>query len=189
MSTPGISARCAAHPARPAVDSCPLCTRPRCGADQAAAPGGGCAVCLGGGVGAAAAVASRRHLLPSQPELLVRAMLAANAAAVAWGYVTAEYVGADLFKYLSPAVLGILCGGAATAAAGTPGPGVLGTRVRLLSVVYAVLGSALGFLLEGTYEVLSTSVDVLVPYAIAVAAAWLWTAPPRRSKPPKRPVT
>jgi hypothetical protein len=104
---------------------------------------------------------------------------------VAWGYVTAEYVGSELFQYLSPAILGVLCGGAATAAAGTPRRGPLSNHVRLVSVLYSVLGAALGFLLEGTYDVLSTRSTVLVPYAIAAAAAWLWTAPPRRAKVPR----
>jgi len=113
---------------------------------------------------------------------LVRAALAANGAAVGWGYVTSEYVGADLFKYLSPAVLGVLCGGASTAAARNPGRGVLSNRVRLVAAVYALLGTALGFLLEGTYQPLSLSTEVLLPYAITVAAAWLWTAPPRRPR-------
>ncbi len=174
-------ARCAAHPGRPAVDVCPVCSRPRCGADRVSAPGGGCAVCLG-----EAGARRRRYPPATGPEILVRATLAAQAAAVSWGYVTAEYVGAGVFRYLSPAVLGILCGGAATAAAGTPRTGVLTTRVRQLAVVYAVLGAALGFVLEGTYRVLAGSLDVLVPYAIAGAAAWLWTAPPRAA-PAGRP--
>lgn len=110
----------------------------------------------------------------------MRATLAASAAATAWGYVTSEYVGAGLFAYLSPLVLGILCGGAATAAAGSPSPGVLSNRVRLVAVLYAVLGAALGFVLEGTYGVLSVHHDVLVPYVIAGTSAWLWTAPPHR---------
>lgn len=115
-------------------------------------------------------------------ELLVRAALAAFAAAIGWGYVTAEYVGADVFQYLSPAVLGILCGGAATAAAGTPGRGVLSSRIRVVASAFSVLGSALGFVLEGTYAATSTQLDVLLPYAIAAAAAWLWTAPPGRKR-------
>lgn len=114
------------------------------------------------------------------PELLLRGLLAANAVAVAWAYVTSEYVGADVFKYLSPGVLGILCGGAATAAAGSPRRGQLGTLVRSGSVLFAVLGSALGFVLEGTYSATSTHVDVLLAYLIAAAAAWLFTAPPRQ---------
>lgn len=176
---PAMADRCAAHPGRPAVDSCPVCSRRRCGADRSAAPGGGCAVCHGQS-GRTKGTAVRRAA--PDPELLVRASLAAYAAAIAWGYVTAEYVGADLFQYLSPAVLGILCGGAATAAAGTPGPGVLCSRVRWLAAGYAVLGSALGFVLEGTFSALDVRLDVLIPYAIAAAAAWLWTAPPRRPK-------
>ena len=99
---------------------------------------------------------------------------------MAWGYVTAEYVGAEIFQYLSPAVLGLLCGGAATAAARHPAAGELASRVRWLVVVYAVLGTALGFVLEGTYAPLSLSPDVLLPYVLAGGAAWLWAAPPRR---------
>ena len=160
------------------MDSCPVCGRPRCGADRAAAPpGGGCAICLGGRK--ARALASRTHPPAGRLELLVRGILAANGAAVAWGYVTAEYVGAELFQYLSPAVLGFLCGGAATAAARHPRGGILGARIRQVAVLYAVLGSGLGFVLEGTYDPVSGSPDVLIPYVIAAAAAWLWTAPPR----------
>lgn len=113
----------------------------------------------------------------------MRATLAANGAAIAWGYVTAEYVGADYFEYLSPAVLGVLCGGAATAAAGSPRAGVLLHRIRLVCVLYALLGTAFGFVLEGTYGALSTSSHVLVPYAIAAGAAWLWTTAPRQPSP------
>ena len=165
-------ARCAAHPSRPAVDDCPDCGRPRCDADRAA--GDGCAVCRG-------RTTQSTPVLPD-PERLVRAALAAYAAAIAGGYVTAEYVGADLFKYLSPAFLGVICGFAATAAARNPGPGALSTRIRWLTVVFGVLGTAWGFVLEGTYGALSTSLDVLVPYLLAGAAGWLWTAPPRKPK-------
>ena len=112
----------------------------------------------------------------------MRAALAATATAVGWGYVTAEYVGAEVLQYLSPAVLGVLCAAAATAAAGSPGVGRLAVLVRWLAVLYAVLGTALGFVLDGSYPALSGSPHVLLPYAIAAAAAWLWTARPR----PKR---
>lgn len=172
-------ARCAAHPARPAVDACPVCDRLRCGADRGLAPGGGCTVCLGG------SSTARRYPVAGEQELLIRAVVVANVLAVAGGYVNAEYVGAPIFQYLAPAVLGVLCGGGATAAAATPRTGTLSTRVRAVSTVYAVLGSALGFVLEGTYAAISTSFDVLLPYAIAAAAAWFWTAPPK----PKRVVT
>jgi hypothetical protein len=176
---PSPAARCAAHPSRPAVDSCPRCERPRCDADRALGPGGGCVVCRGADP---APTPARSGRVARNRELLVRAALAADAAAVAWGYVTAEYVGADVFQYLSPAVLGVLCGGAATTAAGSPGPGVLSNRIRLVAVLFALLGTALGFVLEGTYRALTASTDVLVPYAIAAGAAWLWTTPPRRRK-------
>ena len=172
MSTPAGSSRCAAHPGRPAVDLCPLCARPRCGADVL---DGSCAVCGGG------PVADPRPEAGSL-ELLVRAALAANVAGVAGGYVTAEYVGTDLFTYLSPAVLGALCGGAAQAAARHPGRSPIGSRVRVVAAGYAVLGVALGFLLEGTYAPVSLEVDVLVAYVIAAGAAWLWTAPPRAGR-------
>src|ERR1700761_2912200 len=42
VSAPAVP-RCAAHPARLAVDRCPRCARPRCAAD--ADRGGGCAIC------------------------------------------------------------------------------------------------------------------------------------------------
>ena len=169
--------RCAAHPGRPAVDRCPVCERARCDADRASAPGGGCAVCTGGDKPTTLDPVRRTA---RNRELLVRAALAANGAAIIWGYVTAEYVGAELFAYLSPAVLGVLCGGAATAASGNPGAGALSNRIRLVCMVYALLGTAFGFVLEGTYGALSASTDVLVPYAIAVAAAALWTTPPKK---------
>lgn len=164
------SARCAAHPSRPAVDACPVCDRPRCAADRTAYEG--CVVCHEEDV---SGVRSASQDL----ERLVRAALAAYGAAVAWGYVTSEYVGAEVFQYLSPAVLGVLAGGAATAAAGHPGPGVLSNRIRWVVGLCALLGTALGFVLEGTYGALSSSLDVLVPYVIAVAAGWLWAAPPK----------
>ena len=96
------------------------------------------------------------------------------------GYVVAEYVQADLFEWLAPAVLGVLTGLAATSASNNPRDLFLARRVRLVSGIYALLGTAYGFVLEGTFGVLSTSTDVLVPYGIAIAAAWAWTTPPKR---------
>lgn len=178
---PSPSDRCAAHPGRPAVDACPVCRRPRCGADRAdASLDGGCTVCRA--VGARREQARARRAADNQ-ERLVRAALAANAAAVLMGYVVAQYVQAELFEYLAPMVLGLLCGFAATTAAGNPGPGALAARVRLVCAVYALLGTAFGFVLEGTFGVLSSSSDVLLPYLVAVGAAWLWTTPPKRKAP------
>ena len=144
MSTPAGSSRCAAHPGRPAVDLCPLCARPRCGADVL---GGSCAVCGGG------------PATDPRPT--------------------------ELFTYLSPAVLRALCGGAAQAAARHPGRSPIGSRVRVVAVGYAVIGMALGFLLEGTYAPVSLKLDVLVAYVIAAGAAWLWTAPGRSVAAPE----
>lgn len=161
--------RCVAHPSRPSVGRCPVCARPRCGAD---ARGPGCAVCHGG-----PSVVTRRP--PPEGELVVRAALAAYGMAMLAGVVLQEYPGAPWFKYLAPAVGGVACGLVATAAAGEPRGSVL-QRVRLVAVVYAVLATALGFVLDGTYGVLDAKADVLLPYVCAAGACWLWTAPPRR---------
>jgi hypothetical protein len=173
-------ARCAAHPARPAVDTCPVCGRERCGADRALAPGGGCTLCGG------RTAPLRAYPAAGPTELLVRAAAVAAVLAVAGGYVNQEYVGSPIFQYLAPAVLGVLVGGGATAAAGSPRAGALLQRVRWVATLYALLGSALGILLEGTYDVLSGKTDVLLTYLISMSAAWFWTAPPRsraNSKP------
>ena len=161
------------------MDTCRVCGRPRCDADVAAWPGG-CAVCQG----TPRVRPSRERRRAENRELLLRATLAANAASLAMGYVVAEYVQADLFEWLAPAVLGVLTGLAATSASNNPRDGVLARRVRLVSGIYALLGTAYGFVLEGTFGVLSTSTDVLVPYLIAIAAAWAWTTPPKRKKAP-----
>lgn len=162
-------ARCVAHPSRPAVDRCPTCDRPRCGAD---AGGPRCPVCHG-----LAAVPTTPP--PTGRERVVRGALGAYALALGGGLITAQYVGTPLFQYLAPAVVGIACGAAATAAAGEPRGPVL-QRVRVVAIVHAVLAVALGFRLEGTYDVLDLHVEVLVPYLVAAVACWLWTAPPKR---------
>ena len=163
--------RCVAHPSRPAVDLCPVCDRPRCGAD---AKGPGCAVC-----GGKTAVVRRPA---SAPELLVRAALACHAVALVTGVVLQEYPGAPVFQYLAPAVGGAAVGAAATAAAGEP-RGPLLARVRVLAVVYSVLATAFGFVLDDTYGVLDAKTEVLLPYLAAAAAAWLWTRPPKPRAP------
>ncbi len=116
---------------------------------------------------------------------LLKATLAANAVAIAMGYVVAEYVQAELFAYLAPLVLGLLTGFAATSAAGNP-RGALARRVRAVCVVYSVLGTAFGFVLEGTYGALAASTDVLVPYLLAGGAAAAWTTPPKARGTKKR---
>jgi len=169
--TPPVAPRCAAHPARPAVDSCPRCRRPRCGADAA---GPGCLLC-------AASLLPTKGRPAAALELLVRASLAAHAAAFVAGLVNSEYIGSDYFSYVAPAIAGIATGAAATAAA--PSRHVL-RFVRIVAVAYGVLAVAIGLAVEGTYDPVEVvELEVLVPYALAGAAAWLWTAPPRRKRP------
>lgn len=160
--------RCVAHPSRPAVDHCPVCARPRCGADAA---GRGCGVC-----GGKAQDSARRPA--STLELLVRASLAAHVAALLAGVVLAEYPGSPFFQYAAPAVGGAAVSAAATAAAGEP-RGAVRQRVRVVAAVYAVLATAFGFVLDGTYGVLDVDRAVLGPYVVAGVAAWLWTRPPQ----------
>jgi hypothetical protein len=167
--SPDDELRCIAHPGRPAVDRCPVCDRPRCGAD---AGGAGCAVCRGAGTAGRAGSGS-------DLERVVRGALGATVVAVPSAWVLSEYVGSPTFQYLAPVVVGVACASAAVAAAGDPRVPALRTRVRVVATLYAVLATALGFVLDGTYGVLTASTDVLVPYVAAAGGAWLWSAPPR----------
>lgn len=166
--------RCAVHPSRPAVDRCPVCERPRCGAD-AAAPGPGCPACSAPGPERSAGAPP-----PSDLERLVRAALAGLAVALLGGLIASEYVGAAVFDYLGPIAVGVVVGAAATKAAGGGGRGPTGLLVRVLAAVLSVFSVALGFVLEESQHPLSARPAVLLPYAAAVAGAVLWTIPPRR---------
>ena len=159
------------HPARPAVDRCPVCDRPRCGAD---AIGAGCQAC--GGV---PAVSVPRTPPATDVERLVRAALAAFGAALLGGVVASEYVGATVFSFVFPFVVGVLSGWAATSAARTDGRDLLGRRVRAVGALYGVLGVGFGFVLEKSQDPASFDWQVLLPYVCAVAGAVLWTTPPR----------
>ena len=172
----GPRLRCAVHPSRPAVDECPVCGRPRCGADVAAVATG----CLGCASEVAEPVATVRP--PGDLERLVRATLAAYAVALLGGPVGSEYVGATVFEYLGPFVVGMICGGAATRAAHTDGRGEIGRAVRGIAAAVALLGVAFSFVLEKSQDVLSLSPDVVLPYLAAVAGALLWTLPPRAAR-------
>lgn len=180
MSTPASSdplapgTRCGVHPVRRAVDRCPVCARPRCAAD---AVGPGCPSC-GGSLAAGPAVAP----VPER-ERLVRGALAAQGAAVLGGVVAAEYVEAPLFSYLTPFVVGVLTAAAAQSAAGGSRTGAFAMRVRLLAVVYALLGVALGFVLEKSTGILER--ETLLPYAAAVVGVVLWTLPPKARTAPE----
>lgn len=160
--------RCAVHPMRPGVDTCPICGRPRCGTDAAQAPGGGCLACRG---------TTRDPSVVSPVERLVRAALGATPVALLGGLVAAQYVGAELFAYLTPAVVGVLCGAAAQAAAGGARHGRVALGVRALACLYAVLGVAVGFVLEQSVDPFESG--TLLPYACALAGAVLWTMPPK----------
>lgn len=161
-------ARCAAHPVRRAVDLCPVCERPRCAADATA---DGCPACGGAPV----TVPARRA--PTPLERLVRAGLAAHAVALVGGVVASQYVGAQLFAYLTPLVVGVLVAAAAQSASGGPRSGPAALQVRGVAVTYALLAVALGFVLEESAGVVA--VDALLPYAAAVAGVVLWTLPPK----------
>lgn len=176
--------RCAVHPVRPAVDRCPVCTRARCAADAARHAEAGCDAC-GGRRG--------RHApaVPAPPvlERLVRGALGATGAALLGGVVAAQYVGAELFGYLAPFVVGVLTAAAAQSAAGGVRTGPVASRLRVVAAVYAVLGVGLGFALERSEDALAGG--TLVPYACALAGVVLWTLPPKaaapRSAPPEEP--
>lgn len=160
-------ARCAVHPVRRAVDLCPTCARPRCAAD---ASGPDCPAC---------GSAPPAVVVPVPPlERLVRSALAASGAALLGGAVAAQYVGAELFAYLTPFVVGVLVAGAAQAAGGGPRTGPPAQRVRAVAAAYAVLGVALGFVLERSEGVFA--VRSLLPYVAAVVGVVVWTLPPKR---------
>ena len=168
----GPDARCAVHPARPALDGCPVCGRPRCAAD-AQQGAGGCRAC--------SPVPAGPRRRPAGPaERLVRGALAAFGTCLLGGLVAAQYVDAELFAYLTPFVVGVLCGAAAQAAAGGPRRGPTALRVRAVAALLAVLGVGLGLLLEGSHRPLSGA--AVVPALLALAGAVLWTAPPRRAR-------
>lgn len=165
----GLAARCAVHPGRPALDSCPVCERPRCAADAGEATTG-CRACT-------RAEPSIRVRPPDPTERLVRGTLAALGAAVLGGVVAAQYVGAELFAYLTPFVVGVLTGAAAQSASTSPRTGPEAMRVRGVAGIYALLGVALGFALEKSADAFDAS--TLLPYAAAVVGVVLWTLPPK----------
>jgi hypothetical protein len=115
---------------------------------------------------------------PAAPlERLVRGTLAAFGAALLGGVVAAQYVGAELFAYLTPFVVGVVCGASAQGAAGGARRGRTAVQVRVAAAACAVLGVGLGLLLERSTAPLSAL--AVVPAALALAGALLWTAPPR----------
>lgn len=132
------------------------------------------------GTEAAAGDAPSPGLVPDL-ERYVRAALASTAVALLGGVVAAQYVGSAVLAYLTPFVLGVLTGAAAQAAAGGARTGPAAGRIRVLAGVYAVLGVALGFVLERSEGVLATA--ALLPYLAAVGGVVLWTQPVRPRGP------
>lgn len=123
--------------------------------------------------------------LPPDGERLVRAALAANAAALVGGAVASQYVEAPYFAYLAPLLVGLLVAAAATRAARTDGSGPVGARVRSVAIAYALLACALGFLTQpGTPSPFDELGGKILPYLCAVAGAVLWCLPPRRAAAP-----
>lgn len=162
--------RCAVHPSRRASDACPVCARPRCGADAATYAGRGCAAC------ATVPAPPRR---PPVGERLLRGALASLGVAFAGGWVAAQYVDTQWFALIAPALVGLTCAGAGAAAAGPP-------RVRaglVLAALAGVLGTALSDrLVPGGQNLFLPASHRLPPYLAAVIGALAWPVlfPPAR---------
>ena len=107
----------------------------------------------------------------------MRAALGASGVAYAGAPVWAQYVGAGVMGLLVPVVLGVLTGAAGASAARSDGRGRAGAAVRAAAVVWALLGTGLGLLLEGSRDPLSTA--ALLPAGLAALGAVLWTQPVR----------
>ena len=159
--------RCAAHPARPAVDDCPVCGRPRCGTDAARSTGGGCLVC--GGVAQHAPAAPTTT---GQVARVIAGSLAAVLLAELLAPVVSEYVGSKGFAEITPFLLGLACAAAAAIAARTHGKGRIDIVVRAIGGVAAVLGTAFAFrLVPGGQSPFHPAGTVLPPYGCAIAGA------------------
>jgi hypothetical protein len=164
----GAALRCAVHPGLPAYDTCPVCERPRCVADAAAAPGGGCLACEG------------RRGRGGPPAMDLRALVGAawlaGLVAPLAGLVASEYVGAGVVGWVVPGFVGIVISMAAEAGARKH----RGRSLRYLAIGYSVLAVAIGLADDRAAGSPFTPVGrVLALYAIAAAGSWLWTAPPR----------
>jgi hypothetical protein len=162
-----VDVRCAAHPARPAVDECPVCGRPRCGADAQAAPGGGCLQCGGQPASGPTPPSFQRDLAR-----LIAGTLAAVFLAELLAPVVSEYVGAKGFAEITPFLLGLACAAGAATAARTHGKGGIDIVVRAIGAVAAILGTAFAFrLVPGSLSPFHPAGTVLPPYGCAVLGA------------------
>ena len=161
--TTATASRCAAHPARRAVDGCPVCGRERCGADAAGYGETGCPSC---------ASSSPAAPLPGLVELVVRAGLAGLAVAFVGGWIGTQYVRNRGFSLIAPALVGIAIAWTVAAVSSHQ-------RRRLtsaLAAVAAVLSAALAFRIyaAGGLSPLHPAGRVLPPYAAAIAGVLVW---------------
>lgn len=167
---PAASARCAVHPSRPAVDVCPVCERPRCGADASEALGGGCRACRG----SAATDTDAGHVLRRPVERIIAGSLAAFVLSLIGAVIASEYVGSQGFAEIVPFLVGLACASGAAVAARTDGKGRLDLAVRVIGALAAVLATAFSFrLVPGGQSPFTPLDDVGLPYLAAIAGAAL----------------
>lgn len=166
---PRVVPRCAAHPARPAADDCPVCGRARCGSDAASFGTAGCAACF--------RQPRTRQVTPG--ELVVRASAAALATAYVGGWIAAQYVDTQYFAVLAPGLVALACGWAASAATG----GSRGARTSAVAVAAGLLATGLSDrLVPGGQNLFLPPGHRLPPYIAAVVGALAWPVlfgPPR----------
>jgi hypothetical protein len=116
---------------------------------------------------------------PSVTERVVRAGLAALVVSMLGGWVAAQYVDTQYFAVVAPAIVGLGCAWAASAAGAR-----LPARVAVaLASVTAVLGTGLSDrLVPGGQNLLLPASHRLPPYLAAVLGALAWPllfGPPR----------
>lgn len=170
--------RCAVHPSRPGIDTCPVCGRNRCRADADKYGASGCEACF---------ETNQARMPPTALELVVRAGLAGLAAALFDGWVETQYVRVHLMSLIAPGVGGLAAAWACTAAVGR-----YGRRLRWLvlgsAAVAALLGAALAFRVNSGGGLSPTHPlgRVGPPYLASLAGIALWQlvfAAPRRQPP------
>src|SRR5947209_13146657 len=134
VGTTAQLARCAVHPARRASDLCPVCERTRCAPDAASYAARGCAAC-----------ATVQTTAPAAPatEWLTRGALAALTVGYLGAWVAAQYVDTQYFALIVPALIGLACAWAASAAAGPTSAGRPPRVLVLIGAAAGVLATAL----------------------------------------------
>jgi hypothetical protein len=116
-----------------------------------------------------------------KPERLLRAALAALAVGFVGAWVAAQYVDTQWFGLVAPALVGLACAWAASAAAGRP----RSASVLVAAAVTAVVATALSDrLVPGGQNLFLPVSHRLPPYLAAVLGALAW---PVLFPPPKPP--